>query len=136
MLPNSERFALGDATIGRGFAPGNTSGDSGWGGRVELRRQLTGARSAARADELYAFADYGRGLRPLDRPRRRHARDLGSVGIGARIDVRPWLTLTPEIARQTNGIATDTTDTDHETRFYIGDRRPLLTAVGWTAPRR
>ena len=48
MLPNSERFALGDATIGRGFAPGNTSGDSGWGGRVELRRQLAGREPARR----------------------------------------------------------------------------------------
>ena len=45
---------------------------------------------------------------------------LGSVGVGARIDVRPWLTLTPEIARQTDGVATDTTDPDHETRFLIG----------------
>ena len=34
--------------------------------------------------------------------------------------MRPWLTLTPEIARQTDGVATDTTDPDHETRFLIG----------------
>ena len=40
VLPNSERFSLGDATIGRGFAPGNTTGDSGFGGRVELRRGI------------------------------------------------------------------------------------------------
>ena len=121
MLPNSERFALGDATIGRGFAPGNTSGDSGWGGRVELRRQIAGGLGGTvEAAELYAFADYGRAY---DRSTARDgatAGDLGSVGIGARIDVRPWLTLTPEIARQTDGVATDTTDPDHETRFYIG----------------
>ena len=34
--------------------------------------------------------------------------------------MRPWLTLTPEIARQTDGVATDTTETEHETRFYLG----------------
>ena len=45
---------------------------------------------------------------------------LASAGIGARIDLRDWLTLTPEIARQTQGVATDTTETGLETRFYIG----------------
>ena len=45
---------------------------------------------------------------------------LASAGVGARIDLRDWLTITPEIARQTRGVATDTTDPDHETRFYIG----------------
>ena len=117
VLPNSERFALGDSTIGRGFAPGNTSGDSGWGGRVELRRQITGAQAAA---EAYAFLDYGEAY---DRSTARDGttrEPIGSFGIGARIDVRPWLTLTPEIARQTDGIATDTTETGHETRFYLG----------------
>ena len=121
MLPNSERFALGNATIGRGFAPGNTSGDSGWGGRLELRRDLPGAAfRPGRGRRALRLRRLRPRLRPLDRPRRRHRRDLGSVGIGARIDVRPWLTLTPEIARQTDGIATDTTDPDHETRFFIG----------------
>ena len=70
--------------------------------------------------ELYAFSDYGRAFDRSTAHDGETAEDLGSVGIGARIDVRPWLTLTPEIARQTNGIATDTTDPDHETRFYIG----------------
>ena len=122
VLPNSERFALGDPTIGRGFAPGNTSGDAGWGGRVELGGQVAAARlgGIAEAAELYAFGDYGRAY---DRSAERDGvprESLGSVGVGARIDVRPWLTLTPEIARQTGGVATDTTDPDHETRFLIG----------------
>ena len=117
VLPNSERFALGDSTIGRGFAPGNTSGDSGWGGRVELRRQITAPQAAA---EAYAFLDHGEAY---DRSTARDGttrEPIGSFGIGARIDARPWLTLTPEIARQTDGTATDTTETGHETRFYLG----------------
>jgi hemolysin activation/secretion protein len=121
VLPNSERFSLGNSTIGRGFAPGNTTGDSGWGARLELRRDIAGREDApVEAVELYAFYDYGRAY---DRAAERDGmqwEELGSAGIGARIDVKPWLTLTPEIAQQTVGTATDTTDPDHETRFFIG----------------
>lgn len=121
-LPSSERFALGDATIGRGFAPGNTTGDSGYGGRLELRRYVGSAPfgGAIEATELYVFGDYGAAYdRSIDRDGESWQR-LGSLGFGARIDVTPWLTLTPEIARQTSGVATDTTDPDHETRAYLG----------------
>ena len=122
VLPNSERFALGDATIGRGFAPGNTTGNSGFGGRIELRRDFGAAafNGMAQATQLYAFGDYGTAY---DRSIARDGEaeeSLGSVGIGARVDLRPWLTITPEIARQTTGVATDTTETGLETRFYIG----------------
>jgi hemolysin activation/secretion protein len=119
VLPAPERFALGDSTIGRGFAPGNTSGDSGWGTRIELRREVAPPERVAAAMELYAFADYGRAYD------RSGARDgatverLGSFGIGARIDLTDWLTLTPEIARQSTGSATDTTDRDHQTHLYL-----------------
>lgn len=70
--------------------------------------------------ELYAFADYGRAY---DRSLARDGDEwesLGSVGIGARIDLRPWLTITPEIARQTEGVPSDTTGSGLETRFYLG----------------
>lgn len=121
ILPNSERFALGDSTIGRGFAPGNTTGDSGYGGRLELRRQVEPARLGRLAEgmELYAYGDYGQAY---DRDGDRDGKGwetLGSAGVGARIDVNRWMTITPEIARQIEGVPTDTTDPDHETRFYI-----------------
>lgn len=119
VLPNSERFALGNSSIGRGFAPGNTSGDSGWGARLELRRTLL-PKASVEAVELYAFGDYGRAYDRAEGRDGATMEPLGSAGIGARIDVRPWLTLTPEIARQLDGVATDTTDTSHETRFFIG----------------
>lgn len=117
VLPNSERFSLGNSTIGRGFAPGNTTGDSGWGARLELRREIVGGGMAA---EAYLFGDRGEAY---DRSSARDGasrESIGSFGIGARIDVRPWLTLTPEIARQTDGVATDTTDPDLETRAFLG----------------
>ncbi len=122
VLPNSERFSLGDATIGRGFAPGNTTGDSGYGVRAELRRGIVipNAGDMLQAAELYGYFDYGRAYdRSIERDGDRWE-TLASAGIGARLDLRDWLTITPEIARQTRGTATDTTDPDHETRFYIG----------------
>ncbi len=121
VLPNSERFGLGDSTIGRGFAPGNTTGDSGYGGRMELRRQIPAEALGPMgvSAEAYGFGDYGQAY---DRDGTRDGtrwEPLGSAGIGLRLDVRPWLTVTPEITRQIDGRATDTTDTDHETRFYL-----------------
>ncbi|MBP7003750.1 ShlB/FhaC/HecB family hemolysin secretion/activation protein [Amaricoccus sp.] len=121
ILPNSERFGLGDATIGRGYAPGNTTGDSGYGGRAELRYGVDPARLAGFAEgaELYAFGDYGRAY---DRDGERDGRrweTLASAGAGVRLDVRPWLTIIPEIARQLDGQATDTTDRHKETRLYL-----------------
>lgn len=121
VLPNSERFALGDATIGRGFAPGNTTGDSGFGARVELRRTL-GPETLGRfgeAAELYGYADYGRAF---DRDASRDGdewEELGSIGVGLRWDVTSSLTLTPEIARQFAGRPSDTREDGRETRVYI-----------------
>ncbi len=122
VAPNSERFSLGDGSIGRGYAPGNTTGDSGYAGRIELRRQVGGEtlRGLGEAAELYAYGDYGRAY---DRDGDRDGaawETLASAGFGLRLDVRDWLTVTPEIARQLEGIPTDTTDPDLETRFYIG----------------
>jgi hemolysin activation/secretion protein len=121
ILPNAERFSLGDSTIGRGFAPGNTTGDSGYGGRLELRRQVPPQALGRFAEgvELYAYGDYGQAY---DRDGDRDGQGwetLASAGLGARVDLRPWLTLTPEIARQLEGVPSDTRDSDHETRFYI-----------------
>lgn len=113
--------ALGDSSIGRGFAPGAATGDSGLGGRLELRRQLDAAtlRSLGEAAELYAYGDYGAAW---DRDAARDGawrETLASAGIGLRLDLRPWLSLTPEIARQIEGTNSDTTDHECETRLYL-----------------
>ena len=89
---------------------------------AELRRTLdaTHLTPAAEAAELYAFADYGRAYDRSEARDEDQWESLGSVGIGARIDIRDWLSISPEIARQTDGVPTDTTDPDLETRFYLG----------------
>lgn len=120
-LPNSERFALGGSTIGRGFAPGNTSGDSGYGLRLEFRRQIenTLKSNAIRDMELYFYGDYGRAY---DRQITRDGvqwESLASAGLGMRIDMQQNWTLTPEVTRQLEGVSYDTTNTDLETRFFI-----------------
>ncbi len=122
VLPTSERFSLGDGSIGRGFAPGNTSGDSGYGLRGEVRYTVFSENPDGPVDaiEIYGYGDFGQAY---DRTAERDLdqwETLGSVGIGALIDVRDWLTITPEIARQLEGVPTDTTNPDLETRFYIG----------------
>ena len=80
-LPNSERFTLGDATIGRGFAPGNTSGDSGYGARLELRRLVAGPENGEllRRSRGLRVCRLRPGLRPGAGPRRRR---LGDAVLG------------------------------------------------------
>lgn len=122
ILPNSERFALGGDRLGRGFAPGNTTGDHGFGARLELRR-LVALGPMGGLEPLmsaYLFGDWGVAI---DRDRLRDGRrweSLASVGIGARIDLTTWLTLTPELAQQVGGRPADTASGRKETRAFIG----------------
>jgi hemolysin activation/secretion protein len=122
VLPNGERFFLGGSTIGRGFAPGNTSGDSGIAGRLEVTRQLIAESFPEAIDgaEIYAFTDWGHAedtsaLRDGD-----VRESLGSIGLGTNIDLADRVSLNLEIARQMEGVARDTTDPDLETRVFLG----------------
>lgn len=122
ILPNSERFSLGGERIGRGFAPGNTTGDHGFGGRLELRRLIALGEIGGLSPLMsaYVFGDWGAAI---DRDRTRDGQrweSLASVGVGARIDVASWLTFTPEIAHQVRGRPADTASGRQETRGYLG----------------
>ncbi|MEM6579425.1 MAG: ShlB/FhaC/HecB family hemolysin secretion/activation protein, partial [Pseudomonadota bacterium] len=107
--------------IGRGFAPGNTSGDSGFGLRAELRRAIdpAGLGTLADAASIFAFVDYGEAQDDTDARDGDATEELGSVGIGARIAVNDWLSVTPMIARQVSGTPNDTRDPSRETRFFL-----------------
>jgi hemolysin activation/secretion protein len=122
ILPNSERFSLGGERLGRGFSPGNTTGDHGFGARLELRRLIALGEIGGLSPLMsaYLFGDWGAAI---DRDRTRDGRrweSLASVGIGARIDVATWLTFTPEIAHQLRGRPSDTASGRQETRGYLG----------------
>ncbi|TVQ34921.1 MAG: ShlB/FhaC/HecB family hemolysin secretion/activation protein [Geminicoccaceae bacterium] len=121
-VPNSERFSLGGDAMVRGFSPGNTTGDSGYGGRIEVRRTVNlppiqGIESGAL---LYGFGEWGSAIDRSDRRDGQQWEVLGSAGLGARIDVTPYLTLTPELARQIAGRPADKANNSRETRFFIG----------------
>ncbi|MFW5681321.1 MAG: ShlB/FhaC/HecB family hemolysin secretion/activation protein, partial [Pseudomonadota bacterium] len=121
-LPASERFALGGERLGRGFSPGNTTGDSGYGARLELRRTVD-TSALTRFDSgavLYGFGDWGTAIDRSDRRDGQQWEVLGSAGLGARIDLGTHLTLTPEVARQWAGRPADRLDQDRETRFFVG----------------
>ncbi|MEE4188389.1 MAG: ShlB/FhaC/HecB family hemolysin secretion/activation protein [Roseobacter sp.] len=119
--PNSERFYLGGASIGRGFAPGNTSGDTGYGLRAELRRAINPEilGRAADAAGLFAFVDYGRARDKTGARDGEVTEELSSIGIGAQIAVNDWLSLTPQLVRQISGTPNDTRDSSRETRVLL-----------------
>lgn len=122
VLPDSERFALGGEALGRGFAPGNTTGDSGYGARLELRRRVSASEmdNLVAGAEFYGFGDWGQ---TFDRDEGRDAdvwETLGSIGAGVRVDVTPWLTVTPEIVWQVAGEPKDRRNRDRETRAMVG----------------
>ena len=120
-LPASERFGIGGDSLGRGFAPGNTTGDSGYGGRLELRYDtpVERLRAGLAGAQLYAFADYGQG-RDSDEDRDGDRWEtLASAGAGLRIDVTERFTLTPGFAVQLVGTPVDNASGDRETRFFL-----------------
>jgi len=59
VLPDTERFKIGGDRLGRGFEVAEIAGDSGVGGKVELRRELGNTESFAGRVSAYGFYDYG-----------------------------------------------------------------------------
>lgn len=125
-LTSSERFGLGGEALGRGFAPGNTVGDSGYGFRVELRRFVGGGELASvgmdavlAGAELFGFADYGQARDSSAARDGRQWETLGSAGFGARLDLTEDLTLTSQVAFQTAGRPNDNRNDDREARFLV-----------------
>jgi hemolysin activation/secretion protein len=121
-LPTSERFALGGDRLGRGFAPGNTTGDSGFGGRLELRRRIDGVLPARLESGLqaYVFGDWGAAIdRSSARDGNRYEA-LASAGGGLRLDVTRHVSINPELAVQVAGRPSDNASGERHVRFLIG----------------
>jgi hemolysin activation/secretion protein len=59
VLPDSERFKIGGDRLGRGFEVAEIAGDSGLGGKVELRRDLLETTSFVGRLSTYGFYDIG-----------------------------------------------------------------------------
>ena len=78
VLPDSERFKIGGDRLGRGFEVAEIAGDSGLGGKLELRRDLRNTESLAGRLSAYTFYDIGAAWKQ-DQPGRESA---ATAGIG------------------------------------------------------
>jgi hemolysin activation/secretion protein len=105
VLPQQEKYFLGGDRLGRGFYPGEVTGDRAVIGSIELRAtselRLNEAAAEGLPTQFYAFADIGRawdqGVAGLPDP---SAIPMRSLGIGVRMDIRTWLTFELEGVRR------------------------------------
>jgi hemolysin activation/secretion protein len=113
LLP-AERFGVGGGQAGRGFPPGNITGDSGAAGTLELRHHVRRWRHAP--FQAYGFVDAGWTWNRADA--RRDSQRLVSGGGGLRLNLGRFFSLNPEIVYRFDGGATD--GGDRRTRFHFG----------------
>ena len=77
VLPDSERFKIGGDRLGRGFEVAEIAGDSGIGGKIDLRRDLIETGSMAGRLSAYGFYDIGAAWKQ-DAPGRESAATAGT----------------------------------------------------------
>ncbi len=80
VLPDSERFKIGGDRLGRGFEVAEIAGDTGIGGKLELRRDLMNSEGIFGRVSTYGFYDIGAAWKQ-DMPGRESA---ATGGIGFR----------------------------------------------------
>jgi len=77
VLPDSERFKIGGDRLGRGFEVAEIAGDSGVGGKLELRRDLLALDGMFGRLSAYGFYDFGAAWKQ-DQPSRDSAATAGT----------------------------------------------------------
>jgi hemolysin activation/secretion protein len=77
VLPDSERFKIGGDRLGRGFEVAEIAGDSGIGGKIDLRRDLVDTGTLAGRVSAYGFYDIGAAWKQ-DAPGRESAATAGT----------------------------------------------------------
>ena len=77
VLPDSERFKIGGDRLGRGFEVAEIAGDSGIGGKIDLRRDLVETGSMVGRLSAYGFYDAGAAWKQ-DAPGRESAATAGT----------------------------------------------------------
>ncbi|RZL93263.1 MAG: ShlB/FhaC/HecB family hemolysin secretion/activation protein, partial [Variovorax sp.] len=89
-LPATERISFGGNRFGRAYAPGETSGDRGWGVGVEVNRSVAMASGAwLRQVQPYLLVEAARAYGELATP---VPADLSSVAFGVRLaDLRHYM---------------------------------------------
>ena len=116
LLP-TERFGVGGTRFGRGYPPGNITGDHGIAGKIELRYGGRVDAPVLDSYQLYTFVDAGR---VWDRGEGAAApTDLATVGVGVRLNLTEKISVNPEIAHQLTDPPADKPSANHETRFLV-----------------
>jgi len=77
VLPDSERFKIGGDRLGRGFEVAEIAGDSGIGGKIDLRRDILETGTMAGRLSAYGFYDIGSAWKQ-DSPGRESAATAGT----------------------------------------------------------
>jgi len=77
VLPDSERFKIGGDRLGRGFEVAEIAGDSGVGGKIDLRRDILETGAMAGRLSAYGFYDAGAAWKQ-DAPGRESAATAGT----------------------------------------------------------
>jgi hemolysin activation/secretion protein len=77
VLPDSERFKIGGDRLGRGFEVAEIAGDSGVGGKIDLRRDLLDTGTMFGRLSTYGFYDAGAAWKQ-DAPGRESAATAGT----------------------------------------------------------
>jgi hemolysin activation/secretion protein len=77
VLPDSERFKIGGDRLGRGFEVAEIAGDSGIGGKIDLRREILDTGTMAGRLSAYGFYDIGAAWKQ-DAPGRESAATAGT----------------------------------------------------------
>jgi hemolysin activation/secretion protein len=108
---------VGGSRFGRGYPPGNITGDHGVAGKIELRYGDRVGLQLLDSYQLYSFFDAGRvwdrgegGAAPAD---------LATVGGGVRFNLTEKVSVNPEIAHQLTDPPADKPSAHHETRFLV-----------------
>ena len=98
-LAASERVSFGGSRFGRGYAPGDASGDSGWGMGIELNRQfMVDGGPWLQQAEPYMLLEAAQVHNEVTQPRLRH---LGSAAVGLRWTDRKHYSLDLAVAKPT-----------------------------------
>jgi hemolysin activation/secretion protein len=116
LLP-TERIGIGGTRFGRGFPPGNATGDHGMAAKFELRYGDVAGLAVLESYQVYGFVDAGRTWDTGDPPRVRD--ELVSAGLGARLNITDRVSFNPELTRQLVGEPGDRPGRRHETRLLF-----------------
>jgi hemolysin activation/secretion protein len=116
LLP-TERMGVGGQRFGRGYPPGNITGDHGIAGKLELRYGGLAGWAMLDSYQVYGFLDGGRTW-DVEGPGAVRG-DLVSGGLGARLNLTERVSFNPELTHQLIGNPADRPGRHHETRFLF-----------------